>query len=293
MQTFVQVVDGGSFIAAAEPLGLSKAAVSRHVAELESRLGVRLLHRTTRKLSLTDEGELFYLRCKEILGSVESAEAELSSRSGEAIGLLRVSAPVSFGNLHLGAVWADFKSRHPKVTFDVHLSDRQVDIVEEGFDLAIRISRPQSSRLVSRRLSSTRMVACASPEYLAAHGTPRHPSELTSHDVIAYSLWALHDDWDFDGPDGTVRVRTTPCIRANSGDTCRAIALAHQGVILQPTFLVGNDLATGALVELFTEYRSLELSISAIYGSRKHMAPKVRLLIDFLAERFKNTPWIA
>lgn len=272
---------------------MSKAAVSRHVAELESRLDVRLLHRTTRKLSLTEEGELFYQRCKEILGSVESAEAELTSRSGEAIGLLRVSAPVSFGNLHLGAVWADFKSLHPKVTFDVVLSDRVVDIVEEGFDLAIRICKPQSSRLVSRRLASTRVVACASPQYLDARGTPQHPSELASHNIIAYSLWALHDEWDFTGPDGPVRVHTMPSTRVNSGDTCRAIALAHQGIILQPTFLIGNDLATGALVELFPEYRSLELSICALYGSRKHMTPKVRLLIDFLADRFEIAPWIS
>ena len=291
MQTFMQVVDAGSFIAAAEPLGMSRAAVSRHVAELESRLKVRLLNRTTRRLSLTEEGELFHQRCKEILGAVASAEAELSSRTGEAIGLLRVSAPVSFGNLHLGDLWGNFKSRHPRITFDVVLSDRVVDIVEEGFDLAVRIGVPQSSSLISRRLATTRVVACASPQYLAARGTPRHPADLDEHNIVAYSLWSQRDDWEFQGPDGPVRVHTTPCIRANSGDTCRAIALAHQGVILQPTFLVGKDLESGALVELFPEYRSLELSVCAVYGSRKHMAPKLRLLIDFLAERLARTPW--
>jgi DNA-binding transcriptional LysR family regulator len=292
MQTFMQVVDAGTFIAAAEPLGLSKAAVSRHVAELESRLKIRLLNRTTRRLSLTEEGELFYLRCKEILGTVASAEAELSSRTGEAIGLLRVSAPVSFGNLHLGELWGDFKSLHPKITFDVVLSDRVIDIVEEGFDLAVRIGVPQSSSLISRRLATTRVVACASPRYLAARGTPEHPGDLAAHDIVAYSLWSQRDDWEFQGPGGPVRVHTTPCLRANSGDTCRAIALAHQGIILQPTFLVGEDLARGDLVELFPAYRSLALDVCAVYGSRKHLAPKVRLLIDFLAERLASAPWV-
>lgn len=291
MQTFVQVVDAGSFVGAAESLAMSKAAVSRHVSELESRLGVRLLNRTTRRLSLTDEGELFHLRCKELLNGVDAAESEITSRTGEAVGLLRVNAPVSFGNLHLGEVWAEFKARHAKVTFDVTLSDRVVDIVEEGFDLAIRINRLQSSSLVSRKLASTRVVACASPQYLARHGTPAHPSELAAHHIIAYSHWSQHDEWEFEGPEGRVSVRTTPCIRTNSGDTCRAGALAHEGIILQPTFLIGRDLEAGTLVELFPAYRALELGIYAVYGSRRHVAPKVRLLIDFLAERFARKRW--
>lgn len=293
MRTFVQVVDAGSFIGATEPLEMSKAAVSRYVGELEARLGVRLLNRTTRKLSLTDEGELFYARCKDLLSGVDAAESEITSRTGEAIGLLRVSAPVSFGILHLGDVWAAFKSRHPKVTFDVTLSDRVVDIVEEGFDLAIRISRLQSSSLISRKLASTRMVACASPHYLARHGWPQHPAELVSHSIMAYSHWATHDEWQFDGPQGPVMVRNTPCIRTNSGDICRASALAHEGIVLQPTFLVGPDLEAGTLVELFPQYRAMELGIYAVYGSRKHVAPKVRLLIDFLAQRFEVKRWLA
>jgi len=291
MRVFVQVVDAGSFIGAAEPLEMSKAAVSRYVAELEARLGLRLLNRTTRKISLNEEGELFYQRCKDILGSVDAAEAELTSRTGEAVGLLRVSAPVSFGILHLANAWAEFKARHPKVSFDVTLSDRVVDIVEDGFDLAVRISRLQNSSLVSRRLASTRMVACASPQYLAKRGMPKHPSEFASHSIIAYSLWATHDEWEFEGPQGQVKVRTSPCIRTNSGDICRASALAHEGIILQPTFLVGPDLESGALVELCPEYRAMEFGIYAVYGSRKHMAPKVRLLIDFLAERLAKRLW--
>ena len=291
LRTFVEVVDAGSFVGAAEPLEMSKAAVSRYVADLEARLGVRLLHRTTRKLSLTEEGEVFYVRSRELLNALESAESEITSRTGDAIGLLRVNVPVSFGILHLGDAWAAFKALHPQVTFDVTLSDRVVDIVEEGFDLAVRISTLQSSSLISRKLASTRMVLCASPKYLRKHGTPKHPADLAGHRIIAYTYWARNDEWEFEGPEGRVSVRTTPCIRTNNGDTCRAGALAHQGIILQPTFLVGRDLEEGTLVELCPRYRSTELGVYAIYGSRKHVAPKVRLLIDFLVERFAKKRW--
>ena len=291
MRTFVQVVDTGSFVGAAEPLDMSKAAVSRYVADLEARLGVRLLHRTTRRRSLTEDGEVFYLRCKELLGGLDAAEAEVTARSGDAVGQLRVNAPVSFGILYLAPVWAAFKARHPQVSFDVTLSDRVVDIVEEGFDLAIRITQLQNSSLISRRLASTRMVLCASPTYLARQGTPVHPSELVQHHILAYSYWSSRDEWAFDGPDGVVVVKTTPCLRSNNGDTCRAVALAHEGIILQPSFMVGADLAAGTLVELCPGYRALEMGIHAVYSSRKHVAPKVRLLIDFLVEHFAEPRW--
>ena len=291
MRTFVQVVDTGSFVGAAEPLDMSKAAVSRYVADLEARLGVRLLHRTTRRLSLTEDGEVFYLRCKELLGGLDAAEAEVTARSGDAVGQLRVNAPVSFGILYLAPVWAAFKARHPQVSFDVTLSDRVVDIVDEGFDLAIRITQLQNSSLISRRLASTRMVLCASPTYLARQGTPVHPSELVQHHILAYSYWSSRDEWAFDGPDGAVVVKTTPCLRSNNGDTCRAVALAHEGIILQPSFMVGADLAAGTLVELCPGYRALEMGIHAVYSSRKHVAPKVRLLIDFLVEHFAEPRW--
>ena len=291
MRTFVQVVDTGSFVGAAEPLDMSKAAVSRYVADLEARLGVRLLHRTTRRLSLTEDGEVFYLRCKELLGGLDAAEAEVTARSGDAVGQLRVNAPVSFGILYLAPVWAAFKARHPQVSFDVTLSDRVVDIVEECFDLAIRITQLQNSSLISRRLASTRMVLCASPTYLARQGTPVHPSELVQHHILAYSYWSSRDEWAFDGPDGVVVVKTTPCLRSNNGDTCRAVALAHEGIILQPSFMVGADLAAGTLVELCPGYRALEMGIHAVYSSRKHVAPKVRLLIDFLVEHFAEPRW--
>ena len=289
MQTFAAVVDAGSFVKAADALGVSKAAVSRYVGDLEARLGVRLLHRTTRRLSLTGEGQVFYARSKELLAGVDEAEAEITSRSGAASGLLRINAPVTFGIRHLAPLWGLFRARYPNVTLDVTLADRVVDLVEEGYDVAIRIATLPSSTLISKRLATTRMVLCASPDYLKAHGAPRRPAELTAHAVISYSYWSTRDEWHFDGPQGHVSVKTQPCLHTNSGDTCRAAALAHQGIILQPTFLVGDDLAAGTLVELMPEFRSIELGIYAIYPTRKHVSPKVRVLIDFLAEHFEQT----
>ena len=290
MQTFGAVVDAGSFVKAADALGMSKAAVSRYVGDLETRLGVRLLHRTTRRLSLTGEGQVFYARSKELLAGVDEAEAEITSRSGAASGLLRINAPVTFGIRHLAPLWGVFRARYPKVSLDVTLADRVVDLVEEGYDVAIRIATLPSSTLISKRLATTRMVLCASPDYLKARGAPRHPAELAAHAVISYSYWSTRDEWHFDGPQGPVSVKTQPCMHTNSGDTCRAAALAHQGVILQPTFLVGDDLAAGTLVELMPEFHSIELGIYAIYPTRKHVSPKVRALVDFLAGHFEQTP---
>ncbi|NNU42074.1 LysR family transcriptional regulator [Ramlibacter montanisoli] len=283
MRVFAAVVDAGSFVGAADELDLSKAAVSRLVSELELRLGVRLLHRTTRRLSLTAEGEVFFARCKELLAGVEEAEAEITERSGHAVGVLKVSAPFSFGVLRLAPLWGDFLAAHPQIQLEITLSDRFVDLVDEGFDLAVRIARLESSSLVSRRLSSTRMVLCASPRYLKAHGKPKHPSDLAAHTVLAYSLLAVGDTWEFQGPDGPVSVKVQPRMKTNSGDTCREVAVAHQGIVLQPLFLVEHELRAGRLVELLPEYRSHELGVYAVYPSRKHLLPKVRLLIDYLA----------
>jgi DNA-binding transcriptional LysR family regulator len=291
MRIYAAVVDAGSFVNAAQALGLSKQAVSRYVGDLESRLGVRLLRRTTRKLSLTDEGEVFYARCCELLVNIDDAEAEITSRTGEASGLLKVNVPLSFGLLHLAPLWPQFMQLHPKVTLDVTLADRVADLVEEGFDLAVRIARLPSSSLISRKLTSTRVILCASPQYLQQRGTPSHPSELAHHDVMSYSLLSTGENWEFTGPDGPVSVKVTPRMRTNSGDTCSAAALQHQGIILQPSFMVGASLVAGTLVEVLPAYRSLELDVYAVYPSRKFLAPKVRLLIDFLVEAFRVKAW--
>lgn len=293
MRAFVAVVDAGSFVRAADELALSKTAVSRLVSDLETRLGTRLLHRTTRKLSLTQEGEVFTERCRQLLEGVAEAEAELTAQSTEAIGQLRVNVPFSFGLLHLAPLWAAFMALHPKVVLDVTLSDRVVDLVDEGYDLAVRIARLQTSTLISRQLTSTRLILCASPEYLRRHGTPAHPSGLVHHSVIAYSLLAMGEHWVFESADGPLTVKVTPRMRTNSGDTCCAAAVQHQGIVLQPSFLVGPHIASGALVEILPQFRSIELGIYAVYPTRKHLTPKVRALIDFLVEAFRMRGWPA
>lgn len=291
MRVFAAVVDAGSFVRASDAIEMSKPAVSRHVAALEARLGVRLLQRTTRKLSLTEEGEVFYARCKELLVEIDEAEAEVSARSGQATGLLRINVPVSFGIQHLAPLWPAFMARHPELTLDVTLADRAVDLVEEGCDMAVRIARLPNSTLISRRLGSTRLILCASPAYLRRHGTPRHPSEIARHAVLAYSLLTERYSWEFTGPEGRVEVKVSPRVFTNSGDTCRAAALQDLGVILQPSFLVGADLQSGALVELLPQYRGLELGIYAVYPTRKHVPPKVRLMIDYLVGAFRKRAW--
>jgi len=291
MRTFVAVVESGSFVGAADALDMSKPAVSRYVAELEALLAVRLLHRTTRRLSLTSEGELYFAHCRELLALMADAEAEVGSRNNEASGELRLSVPVSFGERHLAPLWPAFLARHPKVALDVSLTDRTVDMVEEGIDVAVRIGKLQNSSLISRSIATSRMHLCASPQYLLAHGTPTHPADLVHHAVLAYSLLVTGDHWGFTGPGGPTSVKVTPRFRSNSGDTCRSGALQHQGIVLQPDFLIGPDLAAGTLIELMPDFRSPEFGIHAVYPTRKHVAPKVRLLVDFLIASFQNPQW--
>lgn len=291
LSSFLAVVRAGSFVGAADATGLSKAAVSRHVAELEEHLGVRLLHRTTRRQSLTDDGLRFHARASELITLIDELEAETTSSGGEATGVLRINAPLTFGNLHLAPLWPRFTTMHPNVSLDITLNDRVVDLVEEGYDLAIRITNLPSSQLVSRRLATTRIVLCASPGYLAAHGNPTHPRALAEHQVISYSYWTGGDDWRFTRDGGEVLVRVKPRIHTNSGDTCRAAALEDQGIILQPDFLVGPDLKQGTLVELMPQYRSIELGIHAVYATRKHLPMKTRHLVDFLVESFATPSW--
>lgn len=291
MRVFAAVVDAGSFVGAGLQLDMSKAATSRHVSNLESRLGVRLLQRTTRKLSLTEEGQVFHARCKDLLRDVEEVESEITSRTGVARGLLKVNAPLSFGLLHLSGLWSEFMAQHPEVRLDVTLGDRTVDLLDEGVDLAVRIAQLPDSSLISRALGSTRLVLCASPDYVKRRGAPQHPTELASHEVIAYSLLAMGDHWSFTGPDGPIVAAVQPRLRTNSGDTCRSAALSGRGIVLQPTFLVGTDLASGALVELLPQFPSIELGIYAVYPSRRHVSPKVRVLVDFLVKAFEVPLW--
>lgn len=291
MASFIAVVDAGSFVAAADSMGLSKAAVSRHVGDLEQRLGTRLLQRTTRRLSVTAEGQAFYARCKELLGAIDEAESELISTRTEPSGLIRVNAPLTFGVLQLAPLWAQFRDQYPKVALDITLTDRVVDLVEEGYDVAVRISSLPSSTLVSRKLASTRLRLCASETYLKKHGVPQSPADLAAHRVISYTYLATQDEWQFTGPNGAQGVRINASIHTNNGDTCRRAALDHQGIVLQPDFLVGDDLSRGTLTELMPLYRAIELGIYVVYPSRKYLPLKIRRLVDFLVESFRDPPW--
>jgi DNA-binding transcriptional LysR family regulator len=292
MRAFVAVVDNSSFVRAAEAINTSKAAVSRLVADLERRLSVRLLNRTTRKLSLTDDGKLFYIRCTDLLNTLEEAESELNTRSGEAAGHLRVTAPVTFGNNLLAPLWGEFLAQHPKVSLDVALSDRTADLVEEGLDLAVRISRSPHPVFIARQLATTRMILCASPQYLQENGIPGRPADIARHEVVSYSYWSSRDEWEFMKNDGGIEtVKTHPRLHANSGDTCVAAALRHHGIIMQPDFLVYDALRSGTLVRLLPDYEAVELGIYAVYASRRQLPLKLRYLIDFLVESFRTPVW--
>jgi len=285
---FVAIVDGGSFVAAADALHMSKAAVSRYMVALETRLKVRLLQRTTRRLSLTEEGQIYYQHAKSILGAMDEAEAILSNHAHEASGRIRINVPLSFGIIHLAPLWAGFLRQYPKVSLDIDLNDRVVDLIEEGYDLAVRISTLPSSSLICRRISSTRMMLCASPGYLQEHGTPATPQDLTQHTMMAYSLWDSQEEWRCEGPEGTVRVRVQPRVISNNGETCRMIALQDGGILLQPSFIMGDDVRAGRLVELLPQYRFEQLGIYVVYPSRRQLPLKVRAMIDYLSERVQG-----
>ena len=220
IEAFCAVVQHGSFVQAAERLDWSKAVVSRLVMELESRLGTRLLNRTTRKVSVTDSGAAYFERCRSLLDELADADREAAAASTTPSGLLRINAPVTFGNLHLAPLWGEFLKLHPQVELDITLTDRMVDLIEEGFDLAVRIGRPQDSSLIARGLTTDRVVLCASPGYLRLAPPLRQPQDLADHSVIAYSLWSGGDSWTLTHRDGTRdKVAVRPCLRANSGDT--------------------------------------------------------------------------
>ncbi|MEL4238227.1 LysR family transcriptional regulator [Shewanella xiamenensis] len=282
MKAFLAVTETGSFVAAAEKSGVSTTALSRWVMQLEQRLGVRLLHRTTRRLSLTVEGERFAERCSDILQQLAEAEAELSAQASQISGRLRLNVPVSYGIRFLAPLWASFKQQNPAIELDVVLTDRLTDMVEEGFDLAVRIGRPASSSLISRPLHQLKMQLCAAPEYIHTAGLPTEPSELSAHKVIAYSYWGSGNDWSFSGPKGNMTVRTKAWMHCNNGETCVAVAESGGGVIYQPDFLVEQALQQGRLITLCPEYQGLTLPVCAVYPSRRFVSAKVRNIVSFL-----------
>jgi DNA-binding transcriptional LysR family regulator len=292
MEAFVAVVQAGSFVQAAQRLDTSKAVVSRLIMELETALGTRLMQRTTRRLSLTDAGSDYFGRCRQILDDLADANAAASQGTVQVSGRLKINAPLTFGNLHLAPLWGEFLKLYPQVELDISLTDRLVDLVEEGYDLAVRISSQADSSLVSRTLAHDQMVLCASPHYLRQAAPINTLQDLASHSVMAYSWWSGGDVWQLeDALGGLHQVTIHPRLHANSGDTCRAAALADQGVIFQPAFLVGDDIRQGRLMRLLPDLHGPRIAIHAIYPSRKHLPGKVRAMVDFLAAAFQTPAW--
>ena len=287
MRVFSAVADIGSFAKAAERLDLSPASVTRQVAQLEDHLGSRLLNRTTRRLSLTESGSLYLQRCQEVLALIEDAERMVGGQQSVPVGTLRVSAPVSFGSRHLAPALAAYVGRYPAVAVELELNDRQVNLVEEGFDIAIRVAERLDPGLVARRLALARLRLCAAPAYLARRGVPRVPAELHDHDCLLYT-YAAQSVWIFRRAGQTERIAVAGSVKANNGDALLAAAAAGLGVILQPDFIVADALHDGRLVTLLDDYDCGGAGIYAVYPSRRHLPLKVRSFIDFLAGR---PPW--
>ncbi|WP_343731660.1 LysR family transcriptional regulator [Duganella sp.] len=292
LEVFVEVVKRDGFARAAEALDTSPANVTRYISDLEAHLQTRLLNRSSRKMSLTSSGEALFERAKSILDDVAEAEAIVSSAALQPHGVLRINAPLSFGVLHLAPLWAKFMRLYPEVQLDVALIDRVVDIVEEGYDMAVRISRAGSASNVARKLATSRNVLCAAPDYIQQHGMPLSPADLLRHACIGYSYAATADEWhmlDGSGQPHAVKVRCV--MHTNNGDTARAAALGGLGIIWQPTFLVGGDLRAGRLQRVMPEYHMPDMDVLAVYPSRRHLSAKVRVMIDFLVQELAGTPW--
>jgi len=292
MKMFVAVVEAGSISAAAERLEVAKSAVSRRLSDLEARLGAELMHRTTRRLGLTDSGRALFERAQRLLADLEEAEQAVSQAHGAIRGRLKVALPLSFGLLYLAPLINEFMRLHPELEFELDFNDRQIDLMQEGFDLAIRIAKLPDSSLIARRLAPIRHALCASSDYLARHGTPLRAADLAGHAGLAYSNLANPGLWHYVGPDGQPGSVQVPVkLRANNGDfLCRA-AIAGQGVILHPTFYLKDALRTGALLPLLTDHLWPELNAYAVYPSTRHLSRRVRAFVDFLAEKLAGEPY--
>lgn len=290
MQLFVRVVDSGSYTAAADQMEISRALASKLVQGLEDQLGVRLLHRTTRKLSLTEAGENYYQRISEILAELNLAEAAAAEMQAEPRGRLRVAAPMSFAIHHLGAAVAEFNRRYPRIELDLNLNDRQVDLVEEGFDLAIRIARLADSSLIARRITPCRLVLVASPEYLARNAPITEPEQIATHNFINYTLLPRFELFLVRDHER----RTVPVdgnFRVNNGDVIAEACAAGLGISMAPTFLAWKLLREGRLVRVLPEWSIPDIGINAVYPAGRAVPAKTRSLIDFLVERFGPEPY--
>jgi len=292
IQTFVYIVEASTITAAAERLGLAKSAVSRRLAELEDDLGVELFHRTTRKLTLTDAGQGFYERSVRLLADLEEAQHAVSHAHHDLNGQLRIAAPLSFGLMHLGPAIIAFQQHHPGLSFDIDFNDRQIDLIQEGFDLGIRIAQLNDSSLIARKLATISTLICASPDYLQRHGTPKTPDDLNQHVCFTYSYLDNPGLWTFIDLQGrTQAIKINRVMQANNGDFLRQAAIAGLGILRQPTFIAYKSIARGELVAVLNDYSIADVNAYAIYPPTRHLSQRVRQFIDFLVERFSGIPY--
>ena len=295
MFSFVKVVEQGGFSSAARQLNLATSVVTSHVKSLEERLGVRLLNRTTRNVSLTEAGRAYYERCVQILSEIENAEEAAQVLQSKPRGILRLNTSPGIPAVIASSI-AEYNDLYPDVTIHLTVTSRMLDLVEEGFDLAIWYAGAPVSNLIIRRLASYRMVICASPQYLANHGRPKHPSELTKHNSVIFydaTLAKQGREWTFTGSKGDFQVKFSGNLETNSPIAFRAAALHGQGVIITPAPLVIDDLKSGALVAVLSDFLPKQFSIDALYPHREHLPAKVRTFIDVLARNFRQTDWDA
>jgi DNA-binding transcriptional LysR family regulator len=291
MRVFTAVVDAGSFVGAADKLDQSRAMTTRYMAQLEAHLGARLLNRTTRRLSLTEAGNDFYQRATQVLAMIKEAETSLAQEAAVPRGTLRVASSQSFGARHLGGAITEYLQKYSEVQVDITLNDRAVDLVEEGFDLAIRIATQIDPGLIARKLTPARMVICASPAYLQKQGVPKTPEDLAEHNCLSYAYWSTQNEWLLKRKNIQRKVQVSGNLRGNNGDILSIAAAEGLGVVLQPSFLVYEALRNKKLVHVLPEWELPELTIFAAYPNRKFLPSKVRSFIDFLAARFGPEPY--
>jgi DNA-binding transcriptional LysR family regulator len=289
MRVFCSVIEAGGFAAAADQMGLSTSAVSRHVAQLEAHLNVRLLNRTTRRMSPTDEGFAYFERCTQLLAELDETEASVSGEARRPRGRLRLTAPITLSVLRLAPAFAAFSLAYPEITLDIVLSDNVADFTEEGLDLAIRVGRVGSENVVARHIGETALLIAAAPDYLARAGTPLTPDELTRHACFTYAFSSTGNFWELEDADGEpLNIRIGGSIKANSGLFLAEMAVAGSGIVYGPCFILQPLIEQGKLVRLLPDWRTRRLPIHVVYPTRRHQSAKVQAMTVFLAEWFAN-----
>jgi len=293
MRVFSTVVESGSFARAAEQLHLSATAASRYVAELEKHLGAQLLQRSTRRLNLTEVGANYYERCRLILADVEEAEAQAATEESQPRGVLRISLPHSFGLRYIAPLIPEFCNRHPELQLELSFSDRTVDLVEEGIDMAVRITGELKTSLVARKLAPVRIVCCASPTYLARHGTPQRPDDLRNHNCLTYSYAPTANVWTFMREDKEISTQVKGRLRANSGDMSRIAAINGLGITTLPSFMICDEIRSGALTPLLSDYPIPKLDVYAVYLPGARRAARIKAMVEYLWDALGhgNPPW--